>query len=93
MSDSGLGCVETRDARIDLGLDWHRVAATFWRLCGPEVSGFSGSGRPWWRSGAPERRYEPEDGVILRLNRRLIYALIAAISGRMPRMFMTRVRL
>ena len=43
-------------------------------------------------SGAPERRYEPKMARF-RAEQEPIYALIAAISGRMPMMFMTRVRL
>ncbi len=43
-------------------------------------------------SGAPERRFEPKMARF-RAEQGPIYALIAAISGRMPRMFMTRVRL
>ena len=40
---------------------------------------------------APEGRYEPKMAPF-RVKKAPIYALIAAISGRMPRMFMTRVR-
>ncbi len=42
--------------------------------------------------GAPERRFEPKM-ALFRVENAPIYALIAAISGRMPMMFMTRVRL
>ena len=43
-------------------------------------------------SGALERRFEP---MVARFpaEQAFAYALIAAISGRMPMMFMTRVRL
>ena len=71
--------------------DWIGCVAATFGVYGPDVRVF-GVWAVLGARGAPERRYEPEVGRFP-AEQGPIYALIAAISGRMPMMFMTRVRL
>jgi hypothetical protein len=66
------------------------VAATF-SVCGPDFRVF-GVLAVLGTLVAPERRFEP-NMMQFPAEQEPTYALIAATSGRMPRMLMTRVRL
>ncbi len=67
------------------------IAAVISGVCGHD-SPISGMSTALVALSTPERRYEPKM-ALFRVEKGPVYALIAAISGRMPMMFMTRVRL